>query len=842
MTFAQLFARATCLQQPYGWQCRLAGGEAADPQGLFSHGTVCQSRLIQIPTGLGKTAGVVLAWLWNRVCPQPSVIGDSPAPTSRWPRRLVYCLPMRTLVEQTADNVRAWLANLWQHRAELGLSAAALEELLWLASEGTPEHPAHSPVILMGGEELEDACRDWDVYPEKPAILIGTQDMLLSRALNRGYGMSRYRWPMHFGLLNNDCLWVHDETQLMGVGLETSVQMAGFRERFGNLAPCAHWWMSATLAEARLITPEAPARPPQLQLSVPEQSVLEVQRRLTAVKRLRQADASLDGDHAAYAKSLAGEVVSSHISGTLTLVIVNSVERAQAVFREVRKQSPKQPATLLHSRFRPAERRALVRRVLESAGDHIVVSTQVVEAGVDLSARTLFTELAPWSSLVQRFGRCHRHGEMTDTGADIRWVNLPDAEAAPYATEDLAAARKLLAGLTDASPAALASVTAPPAPEAPRHVIRPKDLRELFDTTPDIAGADLDVSRFIRESEDSDCLVFWRGAAPEADSPGPSREELCPVPVGQLREFVEKQKDKAVWVWDALDRQWTHPERFVPGRTYWLLSSLGGYDPGLGFDRRSKAEVVPVTQPVPPPEAHDEEPGTNLPRIETLEEHTAAVVSHSVQLAADFGLPRELCEALTLAAQWHDVGKAHPVFQAALRRANPALQDSVLYAKSGSQARLVFEGRPHFRHELASALAFRALAARTTPQASLVAYLIAAHHGKVRLSLRSLPGESEPPRPPDGGDPLYARGIWHGDTLPALTLNGAAWPAVTLSLAPMQIGLGPDGEPSWLESCLALRDAPTLGPFRLALLEALLRAADMRASAVAADAYGKPRS
>lgn len=48
----------------------------------------------------------------------------------------------------------------------------------------------------MGGEETD---LDWDVWPEKPAILIGTQDMLLSRALNRGYGMNRYRWPMHFG-------------------------------------------------------------------------------------------------------------------------------------------------------------------------------------------------------------------------------------------------------------------------------------------------------------------------------------------------------------------------------------------------------------------------------------------------------------------------------------------------------------------------------------------------------------------------------------------------------------------------------------------------------------------
>jgi hypothetical protein len=55
--------------------------------------------------------------------------------------------------------------------------------------------------------------------------------MLLSRALNRGYGMSRYRWPMHFGLLNNDCLWVFDEIQLMGSGLATPAQLEAFRKK-----------------------------------------------------------------------------------------------------------------------------------------------------------------------------------------------------------------------------------------------------------------------------------------------------------------------------------------------------------------------------------------------------------------------------------------------------------------------------------------------------------------------------------------------------------------------------------------------------------------------------------
>jgi len=157
MSFDDFFHAATG-NRPFDYQRRVAS-EGTE--------TNCHSQLIHIPTGLGKTAAVVLAWLFNRV--------QRGNPT--WPRRLVYCLPMRTLVEQTAEAVRKWLAR------------AKLDKI-----------GVH---ILMGGEESERGD-SWDLYPERDAIFIGTQDMLLSRALNRGYGMSRYRWPMHFGLLNNE--------------------------------------------------------------------------------------------------------------------------------------------------------------------------------------------------------------------------------------------------------------------------------------------------------------------------------------------------------------------------------------------------------------------------------------------------------------------------------------------------------------------------------------------------------------------------------------------------------------------------------------------------------------
>jgi CRISPR-associated endonuclease/helicase Cas3 len=149
-SFSDCFRLAT-YKHPYPFQERLA----AQP---------ISSRAMRVPTGAGKTAAVVLAWLYRLSEGHPDA-----------PRRLIYCLPMRVLVEQTVKHTVDWISAL-------GLDVGV--------------------ATLMGGE-VED---EWEVYPERPYVIVGTQDMLFSRALNRGYAMSRYRWPVHFGLLNNDCL------------------------------------------------------------------------------------------------------------------------------------------------------------------------------------------------------------------------------------------------------------------------------------------------------------------------------------------------------------------------------------------------------------------------------------------------------------------------------------------------------------------------------------------------------------------------------------------------------------------------------------------------------------
>lgn len=95
MNYKDIFERATGLSQPFPYQERLA----RDPW----------PELLDVPTGMGKTAAVVLAWLWKRGWRED---GRSEKPEPDTPRRLVYCLPIRVLVEQTQRNVCDWLQRL----------------------------------------------------------------------------------------------------------------------------------------------------------------------------------------------------------------------------------------------------------------------------------------------------------------------------------------------------------------------------------------------------------------------------------------------------------------------------------------------------------------------------------------------------------------------------------------------------------------------------------------------------------------------------------------------------------------------------------------------------------
>jgi CRISPR-associated endonuclease/helicase Cas3 len=745
--FLDLFRTATN-NHPYPFQETLA----AEP---------IISRAMRVPTGAGKTAAVVLSWLYR--------LGEG---HSDAPRRMVYCLPMRVLVEQTVEKVREWISAL---KLPVGVAT------------------------LMGGEVGEE----WEIYPERPFIIVGTQDMLFSRALNRGYAMSRYRWPTHFGLLNNDCLWVCDEVQLMGDGLATSTQLAAFRESFRTFKKCPTIWMSATIDSKMLRTVDMPEAPVSFELLEEDFAREDLNRRLTAPKHLEKAP-----DDCNTAPGLAHFLTQQHRPGTQTIAVVNTVARAREVFDQLRKLMGNDAAChLLHSRFRPSEKKLwaeLFKAKIPSEG-RILVATQVIEAGVDISSSLLVTDLAPWPSMVQRFGRCNRAGEFDD--AQVFWVDQrPKVE--PYEAEELERAEGIVRDLKSASPSALPKH----APEyEPAHVLRRQDLVDLFDTTPDLSGYDLDVSRFIRSEQDRDVLLAWRSGEPVTKDDAPGRNELCSAPIYEVKTFIQK---KTAWTWNALAGEWTRAsaENLRPGMVLILLAKDGGYDATRGLDLRSARAVTPVPLAAASEEGNDDDPRTFLRYTQTLVTHSREVQAMMQGLLDALGLP-EYREDLLMAALHHDWGKAHPVFQASV---NPDSRGDLL-AKSQTQRK---HARKRFRHELASALALL-----QTRAPDLTAYLAAAHHGKVRLSIRALPDEDKP-----GAAGLkFARGIHDGDTLPEVQLGDAAKPALTLDLEPMLLGQSPAGEPSWMERMLTLRDE--IGVFRLAYLEALIVAADCRASA-----------
>jgi CRISPR-associated endonuclease/helicase Cas3 len=769
--------------------------------------------LVRAPTGAGKTATAVLGWLWRYRH------GGEPTP-----RRLVYCLPMRVLVDQSAREACRWIENL-------GLA---------------DEVKVH---VLMGGVDADE----WYLYPEKPAILIGTQDMLLSRALNRGYAASRFHWPIDFGLINNDSLWVFDEPQLMGSGVSTSAQLAGLRHALGTFGPCQSVWMSATLEPGWLDTIDFRAKFPGPPLELNDEDYdpeRPLRKRMTAEKRLAALGIALakEADDKE-AKAVAATALEKHrqAPGTQTLVVLNTVNRAKKVYEalaDARKKAKSDfPGLLLiHSRFRPREREGLNHQLTQGAADRIIVATQVVEAGVDISARTLITELAPWASIVQRIGRCNRTGD--DGPGRVFWIDLDEKLAPPYSAPDLDFARKHLQELEgrSVSPKALDDYKQaneqPGEPFLPfehQHVLRRRDLLDLFDTTPDLSGNDLDIRRFVRgDDPDIDVQVFWRDVpddGPSADEPAPGRRELCNVPVSQAREFLGALAEKrrgAGYIWDHLDRdgQWVRldPKRVRPGLTILLPAAAGGYhwddesQAGRGWAPESTALVTPW----PPERTVKEEAAGSDPLSEGCRPLTIAVHTRNVrdQLSELLGVVGRLLEGwapdLEAAAWWHDVGKAHEAFQTGMRTANASLDPGQLWAKSGTRARLR-HGRKHFRHELASALA---ALQRQLPFA--VAYLIAAHHGRIRLAIRALSGEDEPEHP---DETPFALGVHHGDRLPSVELGeGQVWHESVLDLTPMRLG----GESSWTAQALTL--LADLGPFRLAYLEALLRAADVRAS------------
>lgn len=118
------------------------------------------------------------------------------------------------------------------------------------------------------------------------------------------------------------------------------------------------------------------------------------------------------------------------------LVLVNTVDKAIDIAKEISEELGGDNVVLLHSRMMYIDRlrkEELIENYIRNGYRHILISTQVAEVSLDISYDKLYTELAPLGSIIQRFGRVNRYGRWIDyVNAYIHIPSEIDAESRTY--------------------------------------------------------------------------------------------------------------------------------------------------------------------------------------------------------------------------------------------------------------------------------------------------------------------------------------------------------------------------------------------------------------------------
>lgn len=390
--FSSLFENLTGATKPFPWQERLY-------QHFISGKIPCQADL---PTGMGKTS-VVTIWL-IALLTHPD----------KMPRRLVYVVNRRTVVDQTTDEVKRLRERLQELPGLLG------------KLKGLCAAPAEMPLALstLRGQFADN--REWCADPARPAVIVGTVDMIGSGLLFSRYTCGFKARPHHAALLGQDVLLVHDEAHLEPAFQRLLDTIVTEQKRCGDKRPMRVLQLSATNRDAATNDPSAPP----LRLTTDDEANETVHQRIHASKQLRLTPIP---DEKQIAEKLSELALARRDSGRAVLVFARSVEAVQKIEAAIGKS--KLPVVVLTGTMRGKERDALTERpeflrfLPESSrpatapepatGAVYLVATSAGEVGVNLSADELICDLSTFESMAQRFGRVNRFGKLSDSTIDV---------------------------------------------------------------------------------------------------------------------------------------------------------------------------------------------------------------------------------------------------------------------------------------------------------------------------------------------------------------------------------------------------------------------------------------
>jgi len=323
--------------------------------------------LIKAPTGSGKTEGILASFLAqfleNRFYIAP---------------RLIYVLPMRVLVNSTAQRIKKYVENI-------------------------------SPLISV-------KIQHGDV-PDAPFFIA---DVVITTLDQFVYGFARasqqvgHHIDMPAGAIASS-LVVFDEAHMYRDEFTFSIMRAIMEILYESKIPFVV--MTATMPESL---------EKSLFENIKDYSKIIGEDVVSSKLQIKICDEPLYANNEV---NIDDELLGK-IKKKKTLIVLNQVKRAQKVYEEIKNRLGlnESQIVLLHSRFTKKDRERHENTALSliphkengelkiPKGVGIVVSTQVLEAGIDFSSELLLTEIAPADCIVQRAGRCARYegeeGEM----------------------------------------------------------------------------------------------------------------------------------------------------------------------------------------------------------------------------------------------------------------------------------------------------------------------------------------------------------------------------------------------------------------------------------------------
>lgn len=643
------FFRAIHGVEPFPWQKRLIARLASGKD---------WPALLDLPTGTGKTAVLDIAVFHL-------ALQIECGKARRAPVRIAFVVDRRLVVDHTFERAERLADALEQASPEtvVGRVAAALRRL---ALDGPPLLVRR----LRGGLPREE---DWARTPVQPTILCSTVDQIGSRLLFRGYGVSHSMKPIHGGLLGSDCLIVLDEAHLTEPFCQTLAWIKRYRDppwcREPPAAPWAVVRLTATPGEKGedvFGLSEEDRKHPVLAKRLSARKPAELRERRNTRSSSEEADTQetelTDEDELKERVQDAEQALSDalewfrarHLKTPAIAVVFNRIARARRTFDVIRARWSEEDLSvlLLIGPQRPVDRERIVERLapIRTGAPRnlerplVIVSTQGIEAGVDIDLDGLITELAPLDSLRQRFGRLNRDGRPIEPFARIlvHPVDLAKKRDDPVYGASLREAYARLVKVAKAhggtvdfrscdSSLPLDRVALAPKPDAP--VLLPAHLDLLACTAP-IPYPDPPVALYLhgRDREPDNVTVVWRGDLSEDvqdDATArrllilvpPRAGEAIELPAWAVRAWLEGKEqigdavadvssraldsDKRAlgtrevhvlrWRGDTEETRWIRPEEIRPGDALVVPARLGGLD-AWGWVPSSKGPVPDVAR------------------------------------------------------------------------------------------------------------------------------------------------------------------------------------------------------------------------------------------------------